>query len=152
MPRLKIGDRAPEFSALDGTGKRHRLADYRGQTVVLYFYPKDLTPGCTQEACDFQENLGAFKKAKTVVLGVSKDPATLHQKFSTKHGLTFPLLVDEDLSLTKAYGAWGDKSMYGKKFKGVLRSTFVIGPDGKVLRADYKVKVAGHVADILESL
>lgn len=152
MAKLKAGDKAPEFSALDGEGKRHKLSDYRGQTLILYFYPKDLTPGCTQEACDFQTHLGKFSKAKTAILGVSKDSAESHQKFSKKHGLTFPLLVDEDLAITKAYGAWGEKSMYGKKFMGVIRSTFVIGPDGKLVSAEYKVKVADHVTDLLEAV
>lgn len=155
MPKpheLKAGDKAPNFSAIDGDGKKHSLADYKGKTLILYFYPKDLTPGCTQQACDFQANLGGFSKAKTAILGVSKDSAESHQKFAKKHALKFPLLVDEDLTITKAYGAWGEKSMYGKKFMGVIRSTFVIGPDGKIVSAEYKVKVAEHVEKLLEAL
>lgn len=152
MAKLKVGDKAPNFSALDGEGKKHSLADYKGQTLILYFYPKDLTPGCTQQACDFQTNLGKFSKAKTAILGVSKDSAEQHQKFAKKHGLKFPLLVDEEGAIIKAYGAWGEKSMYGKKFMGILRSTFVIGPDGKIVSAEYKVKVAEHVAGLLEAV
>lgn len=149
---LKAGERAPDFSAKDAEGRVHSLKDYKGKTVVLYFYPKDNTSGCTQEACDFRDNAKAFAKKGTVVLGVSPDSAKSHAGFAAKQKLNFPLLADEDKALCKAYGVWQEKSLYGRKYMGVVRSTFVIGPDGKLLRALYKVSVSGHAADILEAL
>ena len=113
---LNIGDKAPAFAAEDQNGKTVRLADFKGKTVVLYFYPKDLTPGCTVEACAFEKGLAAIKKKGAVVLGVSKDGVASHKKFADKHGLSFSLLSDEDLGLIKAYGAWGERSLYGRKF------------------------------------
>jgi thioredoxin-dependent peroxiredoxin len=153
MPKeLKVGDKAPDFAAQDESGRSHSLKDYRGKTVVLYFYPKDQTPGCTIEACDFRDLHGKFAKKDAVVLGVSPDGAASHVKFKEKQKLPFPLLVDEDKKLCGAYGAWGEKSLYGRKFMGVIRSTFVIGPDGKIKAVERKVKVAGHAAAMLEAV
>jgi peroxiredoxin Q/BCP len=149
---LRAGDVAPDFSAVDETGKRHSLADYKGRTVVLYFYPKDSTPGCTTEACDFRDNYKAFQKKGAVILGVSADSAASHQKFKDKQSLPFPLLVDQDKKILNAYGAWGRKVLYGREFDGIIRSTFVIGPDGIIKDAAYKVKVAGHVEGVLGRL
>jgi peroxiredoxin Q/BCP len=149
---LKEGDRAPAFRAETDSGETIALSDLKGRKVVLYFYPKDLTPGCTQEACDFRDSFARLKKAKAVVLGVSKDTAALHQKFKEKHDLPFPLLVDEDGKICKAYGVWQEKSLYGRKFMGIVRSTFVIGADGKIEKIFPKVKVKGHVDEVLEAL
>lgn len=149
---LQAGDVAPAFSALDETGREHRLRDYKGKTIVLYFYPKDNTPGCTTEACDFRDNYKAFQKKGAVVLGVSPDSARSHQGFKTRQSLPFPLLADEDKSLCKAYGVWKEKSMYGRKFMGVERSTFLIGPDGRLKDVMRKVSVSGHVGALLEAV
>jgi len=149
---LKIGDKAPAFLASDQNGQAVRLADLKGKSVVLYFYPKDLTPGCTVEACAFEKGIGALKKKGAVVLGVSKDGAASHKKFADKHGLSFSLLADEDLSIMKAYGAWGERSLYGRKFMGTLRITYIIGPDGKITAVFPKVKPAEHAADVLAAL
>ncbi len=149
---LQVGDLAPDFSAVDETGASHRLKDYRGKTVVLYFYPKDQTPGCTIEACDFRDRYEGFLKKKAVVLGVSPDNAASHENFKRKQKLPFPLLIDEDKALCRAYGVWQKKSLYGREFMGVVRSTFVIGPDGKLTRVERKVSVAGHAQSILEAL
>lgn len=149
---VEVGAPAPEFEAVDETGKVHRLSDYRGRVLVLYFYPKDNTPGCTTEACDFRDSHSLFLKKKAAVLGVSPDPAAAHQRFKAKHGLPFPLLVDEDKALCKSYGVWQQKTLYGRKFMGVVRSTFVIGPDGRVKSAVRGVKVAGHAQAVLEGI
>ena len=149
---LKEGDKAPDFQAKDDAGNSVKLADFKGKNVVLYFYPKDDTPGCTTEACAFRDNHAALKKKGAVVLGVSKDSAASHQKFKEKYSLPFPLLADEDLKVTKAYGAWGERSLYGRKFMGTLRSTFVIGPDGRLKAVFPKVKVQGHDQEVLEAL
>ena len=149
---LKEGTAAPEFEALDDQGAKRSLKAYRGKTVVLYFYPKDHTSGCTVEACDFRDHGAKFAKKGAVILGVSPDPAKSHQSFRQKHGLTFPLLVDEDKSLCRAYGVWKEKSMYGRKYMGVERSTFVIGPDGRLKSVLRGVKVPGHVESLLEAL
>lgn len=149
---LQAGDAAPNFQAQDDQGQTHRLADYKGRTVVLYFYPKDDTPGCTAEACGFRDSFEQYRKKGTVILGVSPDDAKSHGKFKLKYKLPFPLLADTDKAICTAYGAWKEKSMYGRKYMGVERSTFVIGPDGK-LRAVYrKVSVPGHVEAILKAL
>jgi peroxiredoxin Q/BCP len=149
---LQVGDLAPDFSALDESGKVHRLKDYRGKTVVLYFYPKDQTPGCTTEACDFRDSHAKFSKKGAVVLGVSPDSAASHQKFIAKQNLNFPLLVDEDKALCKLYGVWQLKTLYGREFMGVVRSTFVIGPDGRLKEIVRKVSVAGHAQAMLEAI
>src|SRR5205814_1414717 len=125
---------------------------YRGKTVVLYFYPKDNTPGCTTEACDFRDRHGAFLKKGAVVLGISPDAAKAHQNFKQKHGLPFPLLIDEGQAIAKAYGVWKEKSMYGRKFLGIERSTFIVGPDGRLADVLRKISVAGHAQALLEAL
>jgi thioredoxin-dependent peroxiredoxin len=129
---LKVGDKAPDFEATDDQGKTVKLSDFKGKSVVLYFYPKDMTPGCTVEACQFRDNHAALKKKGAVVLGVSRDGVASHKKFKEKYDLPFPLLADEELKVIKPYGAWGKRSMYGREFMGILRSTVVIGPDGRV--------------------
>jgi thioredoxin-dependent peroxiredoxin len=149
---LKEGDKAPSFKLTCDTGEKVSLSDFKGKTVVLYFYPKDLTPGCTQQACDFRDQAVAFKKKKAVILGVSADPLERHEKFRDKFALTFPLLSDEDKATCKAYGVWKEKSLYGRKFMGIERTTFVIGPDGKIAKIFPKVKVKGHIDEVLESL
>jgi peroxiredoxin Q/BCP len=149
---LEAGQKAPAFSLKDQDGKTVKLSDFKGQHVVLYFYPKDNTPGCTTEACDFRDSQAALKKAGAVVLGVSMDSEASHQKFIQKHGLNFPLLVDADHVVAEKYGAWGEKSMYGKTFMGLIRSTFLVGPDGKLKQVWPKVKVDGHVEAVLEAL
>ncbi len=152
LAQLQVGDRAPAFDALDETGARHTLAGYKGKMVVLYFYPKDGTPGCTTEACDFRDNYEAFRKKGAAVLGVSPDSAKSHQNFKTKQALPFPLLVDEDKALCRAFGVWQEKTLYGRTFMGVVRSTFVIGPDGRLKDVIRKLSVAGHVQGLLEKL
>ncbi len=141
---------------LDGLGangnqKEYSLADFKGQRVVLYFYPKDNTSGCTQEACDFRNNMNRVS-AKAVVIGVSPDTIASHEKFQKEHGLNFILLADTEHKLAEALGVWGEKSMYGKKYMGIIRSTFVIAPDGSIEKEWRNVKVSGHVDDILAFL
>jgi len=149
---LKVGEKAPAFAAKDENGNTIKLSDYRGKNVVLYFYPKDMTPGCTTEACNFRDRFAEIKKKNAVILGVSKDSSASHVKFKEKYSLPFPLLADEDLSVIKAYGAWGKRSMYGREFMGIVRSTVVVGPDGKVKALFPKVKVNGHDDEVLKSL
>ena len=149
---IGAGEKAPAFSAPDETGRTWSLKNLKGKTVVLYFYPKDNTPGCTVEACDFRDRYDSFAKKKVVVLGVSPDSAKSHAGFKAKHGLPFPLLVDEDKELCRAYGVWQEKSLYGRKFMGVVRSTFVIGPTGRIVSAERKVSVAGHAEAVLEAV
>lgn len=148
----KETQKAPDFTLPNQDGKNISLADFKGKTVVLYFYPKDLTPGCTVEACDFNENLPLLKKKNTVVLGVSFDDEKSHQKFIKKHSLGFDLLVDADKAIAKAYGVYQKKKFMGREFMGIVRSTFVIGPDGKIKKAFSPVKVEGHVQEILSCL
>jgi thioredoxin-dependent peroxiredoxin len=152
MGTLDTGDKAPDFTLPDQDGKDVSLSDFAGRRVVVYFYPRDDTPGCTKEACQFNDNLASFKKAKVPVLGISGDTAAKHQKFREKYGLTFPLLTDADHAVGTDYGAWGEKTMYGKVVIGVIRSTFLIGPDGKILRSWYRVKADGHAVKVLEEL
>lgn len=149
---LEVGKRAPAFTLQDSDGEKVSLSDFRGKRVVLYFYPKDNTPGCTVEAQEFQEALPKFKKLKTVVLGVSRDSLASHCKFRDKFGLEFPLLSDPDHEVLEAYGAWGEKTLYGKKSLGIIRSTVIIDEQGKVARVFPKVKVNGHVEAVLEAL
>lgn len=146
------GKKAPAFSLPDQTGKMHDLADYAGQPVVLYFYPKDDTPGCTTESCAFQANLPKFKKSKAAVLGVSVLDSKSKAKFAGKYGLEFPLLADEDHAVIEKYGVWQEKSMYGKKYMGVARTTYLIGPDGKVVKRWDGVKVDGHAEEVLAAV
>ena len=152
MPLIEPGRKAPEFSLKDQSGKTHRLADYAGRPVILYFYPKDDTPGCTKEACAFQDNLPRFGKSKAAVLGVSVLDEKSKAKFADKYSLTFPLLADPDHEVIEKYGAWQEKSMYGKKYMGVARLTYLIGPDGKVVRRWDGVKVDGHAEDVLAAV
>ena len=152
MGKLDAGDIAPGFTLPDQDGKPVSLADFAGKQVVVYFYPRDDTPGCTKEACQFNDNLAAFKKAKVPVLGISADTAAKHQKFREKYGLKFPLLTDADHEVGEAYGAWGEKTMYGKKMIGVIRSTFLVAADGTIDRAWYHVKADGHAAKVLAEL
>ncbi len=147
---LKEGDRAPAFKLPSVEGGDVSLEDFAGRTVVLYFYPKDDTPGCTREACAFRDTQAALKKAGAVVLGVSPDSVASHQKFRTKYKLNFPLLADGDKEVAKKYGAYGEKVMYGKKVTGMIRSTFVIGGDGVVRKVFPRVKVDGHADKVLE--
>ena len=149
---MKPGAKAPAFRLPSDAGTPVALKDYAGRTVVLYFYPKDDTTGCTTEACDFRDNWRAVQAAGAVVLGVSPDGVASHQKFKKKYELPFTLLVDADHAVAEAYGAWGEKSMYGRKYYGVLRSTFIIDPRGKIARVFSKVKPRGHAAEVLAAL
>lgn len=149
---LEAGDPAPAFDLLDHDGTRHRLADYRGRTVVLYFYPKDDTPGCTTEACSFRDVDAELQAAGVAVLGVSTDTAESHRRFRAKHDLGFPLLVDEGATVATAYGAWGEKVLYGRTFIGMIRSTFIIGPDGRLLRVWKRARATGHGEVVLAAI
>lgn len=149
---LEIGDKAPAFSAQDQDGNIVSLSDFKGKQVVLYFYPKDMTPGCTVEACAFRDGFPALRKAGAVVLGVSKDPVAAHKKFADKYRLPFPLLADVDLKIMKAYGAWGERSMYGRKFMGTLRISYIVDSNGKIKAVFKKVKPAGHDREVLALL
>jgi peroxiredoxin Q/BCP len=152
MALIDSGKKAPAFSLPDQQGRTHALADYAGRPVVLYFYPKDDTPGCTKESCAFQDNLPKFNKSKAAVLGVSVLNSASKAKFAAKYGLTFPLLADEDHSVMEKYGVWQEKSMYGKKYMGVARTTYLIGPDGKVVKRWDGVKVDGHAEEVLAAV
>ena len=152
MPMPQVGDVAPDFSLQDQHGNTVKLSALKGRKVVLYFYPKDDTPGCTVEACNFRDEHSALERAGAVVLGVSPDDAASHQKFTAKFNLPFPLLVDTDHRTADAYGVWGEKQFAGRTYMGVNRATFLIGPDGKLARVWPKVKVEGHVAEVLQSL
>lgn len=147
---LDVGDSVPTFSLPSSSGKEISLADYKGKKIVLYFYPKDDTPGCTTEACEFRDNLKNYEAVNAVVIGVSKDPLKSHDKFIEKYGLPFELVSDEEGKLLDAFGAWKEKSMYGKTFMGVERSTFLIDENGKIAKAWRKVSVPNHVAAVLE--
>ena len=149
---LAVGDKAPEFALPNEAGKTVKLKDFKGRQVVLYFYPKDDTPGCTKEACSFRDSLEPIKKAGAVVLGVSLDGRESHQKFIAKHQLPFSLLSDEEATVSKAYGVYKQKNMYGKTFWGIERSTFVIDPAGRLKAIFRKVKVDGHVDEVLAAL
>ncbi len=152
MALIDPGKKAPAFSLPDQAGTTHSLADYAGQPVVVYFYPKDDTPGCTKESCAFQDNLPKFKKSKAAVLGVSVLNSASKAKFADKYGLKFPLLADEDHSVMEKFGVWQEKSMYGKKYMGVARTTYLIGPDGKVAKRWDGVKVDGHAEEVLAAV
>ena len=149
---LKVGDTAPDFEALSDSGKTIKLSDFRGKRVVLYFYPKDSTPGCTTQACGFRDNYPSVQKHKGVVLGVSPDSVASHQKFKTNQKLPFPLVVDQDHKIAEAYGVWGEKSMYGRKYMGIIRSHFVIDEKGKISDAQVKVSPKDSVQLALEKL
>ena len=149
---LKENDLAPKFTLEADDGSKVRLADLHGRTVVLYFYPKDDTPGCTKEACEFRDHTKAIDKSGAVVLGVSPDSVASHQRFREKYGLDFRLLADPDHKVAEAYGVWQRKSMYGRKYWGIVRTTFVINERGRIARIFEKVKPAGHAAEVLSVL
>ena len=149
---LKIGDKAPDFSLKTESGSTVSLKSLKGTQVVLYFYPKDDTPGCTKEACDFRDSITAIEKAEAVVLGVSMDAADSHTKFIKKYGLPFPLLCDEGGTVSKAYGVYKKKSLYGRTYWGIERSTFIIDGNGRLKAIFRKVKVDGHVAEVQTAL
>ena len=149
---LKEGDKAPPFTAATGDGRTVSLSDFKGKQVVLYFYPKDDTPGCTKEACGFRDHSKALEKAGAVVLGVSADPVPSHRKFAEKYKLPFPLLADEDKKIVNAYGVWGEKTFLGKKYMGIHRVTFLIGPDGCIKKIWSKVSPEGHAQEVREAL
>jgi thioredoxin-dependent peroxiredoxin len=149
---LKTDDLAPDFSATDDSGNTVTLSELRGKTVILYFYPKDDTPGCTKEACAFQAGLVAIKRKKAVVLGVSPDSVKSHAKFRDKFSLAFPLLADEDHAIAEAYGVWKEKQNYGRTYMGVERTTYVIDPRGRIAKIFPKVKVDGHFEEVLAAL
>jgi peroxiredoxin Q/BCP len=150
MAKVKEGDKAPDFRSKDQNGKEVALKDYKGKNrVILYFYPKDDTPGCTVEACGFRDSFKAIQKEGAVILGVSPDKETSHQKFIDKFKLPFTLLSDEEKELCKSYGVWVKKSMYGREYMGVARTTFIIGKDGKIEKIYEKVKPQGHEEEVL---
>ena len=149
---LSIGTRAPAFTLNDGDGNKIRLSDFKGKKVVLYFYPKDLTPGCTVEACAFRDDIGALNKLGAVVLGISADSEKTHQKFTSKHQLNFPLLADVNHEVCEKYGAWQEKSMYGRKYMGIARITYIIDENGKIAKVYEKVKPAVHSAEVIAAI
>jgi peroxiredoxin Q/BCP len=150
--KLKEGDKAPEFSASKQDGQQVSLSDFKGKNVILYFYPRDNTPGCTKEACAFRDDFAEFKKKGAVVLGVSTDSAKSHGKFVEKYKLPFTLLADPEKKIVQSYGVWGPKQFMGMKFTGTHRVTFLIGPDGRIKKIWPKVKPAEHAAEVLAAL
>lgn len=152
MAELKVGEKAPEFTLPTGDGGEISLSDLKGKRVVLYFYPKDNTSGCTKEACSFRDAIKKFEKKNAVIIGVSIDSVTSHQKFAEKYDLPFPLASDEKKELVEKYGVWKEKSMYGRKYMGIERTTFVIDEKGKIAQLFRKVTVDGHAEEVLASL
>ena len=152
MPDLQIGDNAPDFKLPASGDQDIALSDYKGKKLILYFYPKDDTPGCTTEACNFRDNLPDLAKLNVAVLGASKDSVAKHEKFAAKYELPFPLLSDEDGTLCEDYGVWVEKNMYGRKYMGIERTTFLIDENGKIEQIWRKVKVKDHIKDINEAL
>ena len=152
MPLIEPGQRAPAFVLKDQNGQAHRLSEYGGRPVILYFYPKDDTSGCTKEACAFQASLPAFKKSKAAVFGVSILDEASKAKFAKKYDLTFPLLADADHAIADKYGVWTQKSLYGRKYMGLARTTYLIGPDGKVVKRWDNVKVDGHADEVAKAV
>ncbi len=146
---LKPGDKAPDFSLINDEGNKVSLKDFKGKKVILYFYPKDDTSGCTAEACSFRDNIKGIEKKNAVVIGVSKDNTKSHQKFKKKYDLTFTLLSDESLDMLKEYDVWKEKSMYGRKYMGIERTTYIIDEKGKIQNIFNKVKVDGHTLEVL---
>lgn len=146
---LSAGQKAPEFELLDNEGNTHKLSDYRGQTIVVYFYPKDDTPGCTKEACAFRDTYADFKEAGVDIIGISPDSEKSHSKFIQKYELPFTLLSDTDHKICEAFGVWGLKKYMGREYEGVYRTTFIIGPDGVVKRVFENVKPADHSQEVL---
>lgn len=149
---LKEGDKAPDFTAPDQNGVVHTLSDYRGKRVVLYFYPKDMTSGCTVESCDFRDNLERIRALGAVVLGVSPDSVSSHAQFVEKESLNFSLLADEERKMAEDYGVWKEKMNYGKTYMGVERTTFIIGADGTIEKIFPRVNVEGHVQEVIDAL
>jgi peroxiredoxin len=149
---LEVGDIAPDFSCEDDMGEKVCLNDYKGKKIVLYFYPRDNTPGCTKQACFFRDNMEELTKYNAIVIGVSKDSVKSHQNFKNKHELNFLLLADQDKKMCNDYGVWVEKKMYGKTSMGILRSTFLINEEGKIEKIWKKVKVQGHVEEVIEAL
>ncbi|MEZ4708401.1 MAG: thioredoxin-dependent thiol peroxidase [Caldilineaceae bacterium] len=152
MAQLQVNDTAPDFTATTDQGASVQLSDYRGQRVVLYFYPKDDTSGCTTQACALRDSYPAIQEQNAIVLGVSPDGVASHQKFKSKYNLPFTLLVDEDHALANAFGVWGEKSMYGKKYMGIIRSQFVIDETGKVVDVQYKISPKKSAPAALKAL
>ena len=152
MAELKVGQKAPDFTLLDDAGEKVNLSDLKGKKVVLYFYPKDDTPGCTTEACNFRDGLSEIKRQGAVVLGVSADSVESHKKFKKKFELNFPLLADPEKKMIERYGVWKEKSMYGKKYMGIERTTFVIDENGKISHIFPKVKVDEHYDEVLKAI
>ncbi|WP_185747713.1 thioredoxin-dependent thiol peroxidase [Thermus amyloliquefaciens] len=152
MPYMEAGSLAPDFELPDQEGRLHRLSHYRGKWVVLYFFPKDDTPGCTKEACGFRDRMGDLQALGAVVLGVSADDVESHRRFAEKYGLNFPLLADPERRAIQAYGAWGKKNLYGKEYEGVLRQTFLIDPEGRIAKVWKKVSPEGHAEEVAEAL
>ena len=151
---LEVGMQAPRFTAYDSAGTEYNLEEMNsdGKHVILYFYPKDNTPGCTVQACDFRDDMGSLTNSGYTVLGVSKDSAKSHDKFTSDHDLNFPILMDEELGLHQAFGVWREKMNYGKTYMGTSRSTFVINPDGEIIWVGYNVKAKGHVSKLVREL
>jgi peroxiredoxin Q/BCP len=149
---LKDGDRAPDIRLHADTGEEFQLSGLQGKRVVLYFYPRANTPGCTTEACEFRDGLDDFNAQGAVVVGISPDTPAAQAKFKRKHGLTFTLLADEQKAAAQAYGVWKEKTLYGKKSMGIERTTFIIGPDGRIEKIYSKVKAQGHAAEVLSAL
>ncbi len=149
---LQPGDPAPDFESLTDAGETFRLSDLKGKTVVLYFYPKADTPGCTKESCSFRDNMSRFRRRGVVIVGVSPDKVAKQARFKEKYGLPFTLLADEDHKIAEAYGVWKLKKNYGREYMGIERTTFIIGKDGKIARVFPKVKVDGHVDEVLAAL
>ncbi|QQS22768.1 thioredoxin-dependent thiol peroxidase [bacterium] len=149
---LKINQKAPDFTLPDQDGAKHKLSDYQGQWVLVYFYPKDDTPGCTTEACTLRDNFPAFKKLKVKVFGISVDSEKSHKKFADKYQLPFTILADEDKKVVEKYGVWQEKSMYGKKYMGTVRNSYLINPEGKIAKIYEKVKPAMHAEEVLADI
>lgn len=149
---LKPGDKAPDFSLPADDGKTYSLKDFKGKKLILYFYPKDDTDGCTKEACAFRDNIKKFESKNTIVIGVSKDDINSHKKFRDKYKLNFPLISDENLDILKKYGVWQEKSMFGNKYMGIVRTTFLINEKGIIEKIWEKVKVPGHIEKLLKEI
>ena len=152
MTRLEVGDAAPAFTLPDADGRETSLADYAGRRVIVYFYPAAMTPGCTTQACDFRDSLASLTAAGYAVVGISPDPLEKLHEFAAKDGLPFALASDEDHAVAEAYGAWGEKKNYGKTYEGLIRSTFVVNPDGALAQIQHNVKATGHVARLRRDL
>lgn len=152
MKKIKIGNLAPDFKAIDQNEKEHKLSDYRGKWVLIYFYPKDDTPGCTKEACSIRDMMPDFKKLKLQVFGVSIQDAKSHKKFAEKYNLPFTLLVDEDKNIVNKYGVWGKKKFMGREYMGTIRTSFLVDPNGRIAKIYENVKPENHATEVLEDL